>query len=825
MLATHSATALAQNVRPVPAQQPPAAGTADPDGLLAAAQPNTGKPDKSMQLVLPLSRGGRLYGDVLAEVYSDGRVRYDRTSLIERIGPILSENGRAQLEASLPRTEFLTPEEVAQAGITLKYNSSLLEIAVDQIDPAMMAVQSIGEAFRNNPIPVTQQPQDFSAYLNIVSDFRLTDFKEFEDPGVLLFGAARYKGVVLELDGGYDPALTGSSGFYRRQALLSYDEPDKMRRWSAGDLQIGSLSLVSGALLGGASVEKGRRVFTASAPLTQFGGQQVLLDRDATVEVIVDGQQVQTLQLAAGTYDLSQLQAQYGARNAQLYITDVSGRRQLASFDPFFNPADLVAGETEYGAAVGVLPSRFNFQPEYGSDPAFSGYYRRGLSNRLILGGALQLSQDIQVAAAEIIVSPRKIPGRIEVSGAVSTGNSTGFALRGAYVVQLGNGVSGSQFAVNADYRSSGFSTLADSIGLARFRSLNLTASYSQSLSERTTLIAGANLFSREGAPTTRLAYVDVLHRTSRYRLTAGLEYGRDVFGRQFGGRITITIPLDRKTRAEAGYNSRRNDARAFVSRSYDDTVGSFGYDLGVRSTSDDKSVDGIANYVGNRFYSRLAVTTSGNSFGSIDQRQTARLQLGSSIAFAGGDFAIGRPINDSFAIAKPHSSLKNEQVVLGRSVNDEKYEAESGLFGPALSGRLNSYNRQNVIYDLKDGGQGYDIGTGIHVVEPPYRSGYRIVVGTDANVSAYGFLNYPGKRAVLVSGTIAGLDDNDFERQPFFTNSAGRFAVMGLRPGKSYRVTLFNSQSSFNITVPADSGSLLQLGDIAVAAAEQGQE
>ena len=54
--------------------------------------------------------------------------------------------------------------------------------------------------------------------------------------------------------------------------------------------------------------------------------------------------------------------------------------------------------------------------------------------------------------------------------------------------------------------------------------------------------------------------------------------------------------------------------------------------------------------------------------------------------------------------------------------------------------------------YDLINGPAGYDIGSGIDTVEPPYRSGYNITVGSDANVTAYGVLSIDGTPASLVA-------------------------------------------------------------------------
>lgn len=777
------------------------------------------------RMSLPVIRDGQLRGDVLVDLYPDGQIRYNRRSLIEQLASLIADQAEPEFARRLGPYESLSAEQIAAAGVALRYDPSLLEIHVERIDTALVPLGRLGRAIGAEAPPVTLQPEPFSAYLNVIGDFRLEDFSDFREPSVLLTGAIRRRNFVFEFDGGYDRELISGSGFYRRSARLIYDEPARQRRWSAGDLQLPNLTIIGGTLVGGFGVEKGRRNFLGSVPLLPIGGQQVLLERDATVEVFVDGQQVQTLQLAAGPYDLSQLRAEYSGRNTQLFITDVTGRRQLADFDTYFSAIDLAEGEDEYSAAIGFVPRDFSAQPVYGGMPVFSGYYRRGLTNRFAVGGALQISEDIQLFGAEIVAVPRAIPGRLELSGAVSTGDGSGFAMRGGYTLQFGRALD-SQFSITADYRSGRFATLADQIGLPRAETLSVTASFSRSLSERTFLVAGANWFERDGLGTRRGAFVDVIHRTSRFRITAGIEYGEgDFFGRNFGARVAITVPFGRTGRAEAGYNSRRNEFRAFATRSDDDRVGSWGYDIGVRRTSGNAQLDATGTYIGNRFYSRAVVSSAGSGFSNIDDRQFARLQVGTSIAYAGGALAIGRPINDSFIIASPHESMADERVVLGRSIQARRYDAVSGTFGPALGGKLSSYSRQSIIYDLAGGARGYDIGSGIETIEPPYRSGYRLIVGSGATVTAYGFLNLPSGRAELVAGTITSIDDEDFESQPFFTNSTGRFAVGGLRPGKTYQVQLFNPSARYTIAVPANSDSLLQLGEVMIVPMGNGQE
>ena len=99
----------------------------------------------------------------------------------------------------------------------------------------------------------------------------------------------------------------------------------------------------------------------------------------------------------------------------------------------------------------------------------------------------------------------------------------------------------------------------------------------------------------------------------------------------------------------------------------------------------------------------------------------------------------------------------------------------------------------------------GYDLGSGIYRVRPPYHGGYRLVVGTDAFVTAAGTLtDAKGAPVKLGSGQVVDLADPKAKATGFFTSSAGRFALAALKPGGRYRVQL-NSGERFEFTVPTE--------------------
>lgn len=773
---------------------------------------------KTTTFSVPLVWSGQSLNEVLVQVAPDGAVAIDAQSLKREVAPLLNAAGLDRLNQAIGGNAFVSPDQLKAAGVAVSFDLSKLELVLDSIDASLRPVQSIaGSEIRpSTRLAPNLEPAPFSAYLNTTLNFDYVEGTGLRAPDLFMFGAARYDGVVLEFDGGFTNDLGNSNySFFRRGVRAVYDQPDDFRRWSAGDIRPSQTSFLPTPLLGGLAVEKSRRIFDPFSPVVNFGGRQIFLDTPSTVQVLVNGASYKTLQLQPGTYNLEDLPIQAGSNDIQLLIRDAAGRQKTVQFGYFYDPIDLEAGDDEYYAAAGMLARQLTYQPDYTKQPAFVGNYRRALSDTLVLGGGAQLSHDVQVVSAEAQLVPQVIPGSFNLQAAVSTGKGNGISVRGGYRLNFGSGIRPASLTASASYESNGFRTLVD-FGNGHLGSLSLNAAYLQSISPRTLVSVGASLLKVEHADTESNVFADLTQRLSdRFQGTLGVEYGTgSVYTSKFGVRLGLVAVLGKRLRGDATYQSRRDYGRVSVSHDSDIYVGSLGYSASLERSGNDSVIEGIANYVGNRFDALASVSTQGSSFSNIGDRQTARLQIGTSIAFAGGAFGIGRPIDDSFLLVHPHQAITGDAII-GRSLDHGVEEAESGPLGSGIFGRLVSYRFDELKYDLKNGNEGVDIGDGVVRVKPPYRSGYELVVGNDRFVSAFGTLEFAGKPAALQSGTIVGTDDHGFESQPFFTNSVGRFGIIGLAPGHSYRVEMNQGHQGFEVTVPKDNRGLYRLGTI----------
>ena len=157
-----------------------------------------------------------------------------------------------------------------------------------------------------------------------------------------------------------------------------------------------------------------------------------------------------------------------------------------------------------------------------------------------------------------------------------------------------------------------------------------------------------------------------------------------------------------------------------------------------------------------------------------------------------------------------PHPTLGDREV----DVNGT--QAKTDFLGPAVVPQLPSYYVHRVTMDVPDVPPGYDLGDQIVNVEPSYRSGTVVPIGTGATAVVEGVLvDDAGKPITLQVGSIVSLDLPGRAPTGFFTNSAGRFQLVGLIPGR-YELTLAAAPStSVRFSVPAGASGTFGLGTV----------
>ncbi|MGB5336903.1 MAG: hypothetical protein WBN07_14890 [Woeseiaceae bacterium] len=797
----------------------------DPTDLDETAEPS--EPERinpfgrTLRIPVPFRLGSLDLGTIQLEISPEDELSLERAELLVLIEDEIDPANLERLGLAPDQTGAISFDEIRSRGLNIDYDQR--EIAVILSVPSTLRPE---QSIAITPQPERRrdgflEPARTSAYLNVRGTLGYDAAgvnSGFTDPLFDLSGAIRARDIVLEADFSLD-ASGGDNAFNRAFTRAVYDIPEANLRLSALDVFPFATSFLPAPNVLGVSLERRRELFNPQSLLRSDTTRAFQLQESAVVEVIINGSEVRRLQLDPGNYRLTDFPFASGANDVQIIATDNFGRREVANFDQFYNFSFLQKGETELGLTAGFL-DQFSLEGgRYDFDrPAFVGFYRRGMSETLTLGGAVQGDTETQNAAVEATLGGRL--GIFVLEGAVSQDTELGSGVSGRVLWQLPPASATSFFAglgATFDYSSANFTTTGR---FSRNRNpLVFTASTNVAFRASDEDFFTLNTFYshfRDGLEDTYEISGRYNRRIGRSLLmTFAAGYGRNRFnGEQPFFRITLSRRFGRRGFGQLAYNSR--DDRYRAAYSYNDGIGTGAYNINaaVDGSGDDIAGSGAVFYLANN--AELGVTH--NSAFNLDQSSlaTARtsLQFGTSFMVADGDFSIGRPVNDAFAVVDTHENLEDSDVFVDLNQDGDFFARSNGL-GGAVVNDLGSYVERTVRVDVPDAPIGYDLGAGTFRVFPPYRAGYAIEVGSEFTVTALGTLLSGGRPVSLATGTARLPDEPEVQGKSLFTNRAGRFGISGLKPGRWVIEMNTTPRTRFEIVIPDNGETLIRLGEV----------
>lgn len=795
-----------------------------------------GRPDinpynRDIDMTVPLTFQSSSLGDIPMRLTADDRFLLDSETFVKLMQPVLNDEAHVVLSTKLQPLPQFGPDDLNQTGVELTYDPSTLAVVVVEVLPEQRATRDLFAPPRDDKNDVTLRLADFSTYININAiETYVWESQQVDPPTINIDGALRVGPVVFEGDVQFGQrfSVTGDEyKFQRNYARLVYDQPAEYRRFFLGDLDPeirGQQSFVS---MGGIGVLRQQRRFNAFRSAILQSNRQLILQRDSTVRFLRNGTLYRELRLQPGRYDFSSLPLIAGSNDIDVQVIDNTGAIQNLSYQQYLDPIDLDPGDYEYGAFFGPTSRRFGRAPDYKGPLAFTGFFRKAFVNRPALGVGIQASKDVQTLTGQVQFVLRN-GGRLlfDAGGSNAKTVGQGFAGGASYEHFIDRGGLADSFTLRADYISPRFATLSN-LDAVNTTSFTLSGQYSRQFNLRfTTTTSASYLKGRNGLNDSYRIGTAGYYRINRaWTFRAGVDYAKfptaGARGTGFGVSVGITFQPDYRRRAEARYESRDDIQELSYNQSGLNQLNSVGFGGLLARQDGDVRAQGYASYAANRFDASVSHATFGPSISDFAAVNATSVRVGTTLAFADGMFGIGRRINDSFMLLKPHKNLGNRSVVAGQSLAENNYISKSGPLGAAVNNFLGSYSTQSVQYDVEDPPTGYDTGPGVFRVRPAYKSGYAARIGTDAFASAMGTLELaPGKPVSLIGGRVTLQDVKDGENPqpiPFFTNSIGRFAIANLLPGRRYLVETYGSNGtidkSFEFTVPADTDGLIKLG------------
>jgi outer membrane usher protein len=777
---------------------------------------NTGTQD--IVLLVPVRETGPL-GQVEVRITPQDDVRVAVADLVRVLERTLTPTNLSAVQSSASADGFVRLEDVQGAGIDLTFDPAALEIVLG-IDASARLRRRVPLGFEDDESDLVP---DASSRFAIALNYQGT--LDYEHVGIE--EGVRGPRFNLDIDGrlrpiAFENRLTydgdDDQSFSRQASRLIFDQPYKSLRWTAGDLLPATASFQSAVDVAGIGLSRLTQTYRGGRSLTATTARTLTLQAPATVEIFVNGQPARTLRLGPGTFDLTDLPLTIGASDVQIVIEDEAGDRQVINYDFFSDFALLAPGLSEFDFQIGIDAPLLNNEREYLTERAVAtGFYRRGITDRLTAGGNFQLAETAQQVGVEAVFATGFGVFNAELAGSNNDAVGSGVAVRleYRYTQEIPDLASSRRLNLSVENRSENFS------GIEQFPQNSSTgwlvsARYDQPIRRNLSVFVGADYAE------SRTDFID-----DRYGGTAGVAWSPDqrtsVSARvsyaniSFSGRDEVSVGITATRRfgfnssANASYDSASDSFQLGYGRGPGLTGRGIAYNAQLSRERESIGLNGNLGYFGNRGEVGLSHRTAFDRQGDV-AAQTTSVRAAGTIAYADGRVAIGPRINGAFAIVDTHPSLGDAAVVIGTRYSQREI-ARSGFFGPALVG-LSTYSRQQVPFDVPDAPQGYDLGDGVFELYPWEHAGFSLTVGSAYNITAIGYLlDGQGEPLVLKSGVARSLSDADAPPRQMFTNRTGRFGISGLSVGR-WQVVMAGGET-YEFEIGADQGALADIGRI----------
>jgi outer membrane usher protein len=636
--------------------------------------------------------------------------------------------------------------------------------------------------------------RDWSAFLNYAADLGARD----DARSLFVDGALTRGGWSLGSDGYW----LSDGGWQRGMSRLDVDQPRQLRRWSVGDqYALSPDPLGGGALLGGVGVQRAYDLdpFLVTFPQPYLSG---VLEAPGTVEIYANGSLVGRRTLQAGPFSLEGLGLTPGRNDVRLLLRDPFGNTRELHGTSYYSASGLLApGLSEYALRVGMVRAS-PFEDRYGDAPVLAGFWRRGLNDRITVGGRIEASESLRNGGINAAV---RLPVG-EFSGAIAQSSSDG--ARGAAFAAGYQYVAGvASLALGGRRFDRGYQRLGDDSVLPGFPQLREDAYAALGWSPR----ARVSLQLNWG----RQRYFDAPSE-HRYGISGNYSLGSRTQLLFAASRARIGAIGD--TQLQFGFShafsrdslniGARHDQGGWghgvdVSRSRPPGNG-LGYDLSLNRTAGFDSGFGRAEYQGS--HGRYAVNAQ-----YFEGHAHARLLVSGAPVGVGGRLFATPPLDNGFALVRVPGlagvQVRRENLPVGRT----------DAHGDLLVRDLLPYYPNRIGYDDADVPANYRSGAEEQNVAVPRNGGAVVAFDVHPLRAVAGRVMVPGV-ALAPSDTATLRLHGAGRTQETRVGSSGRYYLEDVAAGE-YRVELqFDSglRAECMLHVPATEAGIARLDALA---------
>ena len=748
-----------------------------------------------MQTVpIDLFVNGQLEGNISCQIF-DNSVSVEKNKLMESLRPILQKQNLLNLQNSITTSDYVDVSQLEKFGVDSKYDASTLRIDLTVAAQNQGAlVIRIGSPSPSNL--VVEKPADFSAYLNMRTLMNLQTVTAEGVPvssslasQLVVQPVMNYKGWVLDV--GTTSSHISNWNFNLDYARVSHDFVETNQRLTIGSLFMPIAGFMSSQPFYGVEFFEDPRMTQSLYDLSLIK-QQFLLSQGSTVNVLLNNANIGAYHLDAGKYVIPNIL--FGNGLNTLFIK--SDNLILQTMIPYDSRL-LAQSSMAYSASLGIPQGEL-------TPPILSGFFLYGITPYLTAGGFTQDGVGNQMGGIEGTYATQI--GNFHSQIGISAGTNFGFAGELDYQLAFGYGTYYPVVNLSAQYTGKYF--LAPGLSYSQNQySWLFSASFGQPLPYSFSLGFGFS-YQMGWAPSPDQVSANLIisrplgnNTNINVILSAAQQVGNPV---QTQVTITLSSILDGGKESIYSTGSLNNPTVSANFRYQPALL------LPSGTFSISKSGHILSGDAGVQYTTPFVDSSLSDSFSPIFN--SLSLSAGVALVTAGGAFGITRPISDSFSIIVSKDNMLGQTIIANAS--SDSYE---GMVTDKINiglPDLISYTRSTVNLTSPTAPVDSNMGPSVRMLQPTYKSGTVLVVGTKAAVYVAGKLTSDGKPYSYHTGKLTSPSRSE----SFFTDEDGSFQIYNLMPG-TWTLTIDGTDMKKVIIVPETASRQYDMGTIALEA------
>jgi outer membrane usher protein len=763
-----------------------------------------------------------------------------------------------------------TVEDLIECGFPTVLNTSVFELSTGV--PAQLLGTKIhpmtGQRFDPYSVPA-YEPGWVAAYMNLRMLERIP-YYQYNPTPLDSFGRGKQQvedknnegrqPLVTNLDGAINLmswVLEGRGVVWEKPTLNEFevsrqdirmvkDWPRQALRLTVGDLIFPTSGFQGFLKMGGVGFSRdfSLQPHLAAYPVKDF---EFFLPNRSEVKVFINGALMATYQLEQGSHDLNSFPFSSGESEVEIQITDDTGQMQTLNFSFIHEPSLLAPGKSAFSYNVG-FPSRdvwrnpsrslepgqlelLNYEYDTGHPLVFLEY-KRGLSQHLTVEAYSQAMDTAGLVGINALQALKvgKVKADVAASYQANADPSWAGNVEYTYIPKANSNISPTSWRFRTEYLGSTFyrpgqdPILLGSLTIAgyyqkqgKIANISLGASYSNrfdSVDFYSGYLGVGKSFGKGWSTNFSLRNsFDRLRKTNTL-VSATLSYYlfQSEHSINASERVENHVPdgSEKGTPPNWDYSTDiawdYNGSAPFPSNPSLNATASFGQRSNDYTGRASWKIDqGIFDVSGRRFEPKASSVII----------NYADLDLKTSLVFVDGNFAMARPINNSFLMVKGVENEAACDILVNPS--EMGYDAKGRNWLPGVVPNISPYSVKKIRMEVLDPPFGSNDERTDYTIYPGYKSGYVIYMGSEATIIALGTLLFsPGAPVQYQTFTATPLDGKTADPIMGFTNAAGKFQLTRLKPGR-YRIDLEGEGKAYSLvmTLPKKTEGIKSLGTL----------